>query len=290
MSIKITSLVWDNLPYGGGELLLALALADFSDDDGRSIFPSIPLLAKKTRLHERTVQRHLAEFRHAGWLILETPGGMIEGKKRATTYRINVDWIRRRGGKLPPVPDRGGIDDAEGRHPVRGGVASCTDRGGMGATLSVIGTTIEPSEENRHIADGQKCARGDVSWSSPDTPAGHRELIRKAFTLVQATYPAGMYGGNAWLIAERNFGRLIDDGLATAAELVEAATAYRDQQQAIGKIGTQYVRSPAKFYDPHEAHWRGPFPKPRTKAESKQDANIAAGLEWLSRSEAATDG
>ena len=120
----------------------------------------------------------------------------------------------------------------------------------------------------------------------PDRTAIGPDRIREAFELTRAIYPAGTYRGNAWLMAERNFGRLIDDGIATVAELVEAATAYRDQQQAMGNIGRQYVLSPVRFYDPREANWRGPFPMPRTKSETKQDANIDASLEWLRQQEA----
>lgn len=101
--------------------------------------------------------------------------------------------------------------------------------------------------------------------------------IREAFALVQARYPAGTYRESAWLNAERNFRRLIDAGHCTPLALVEAAAAYCAQQQAIHKIGTQYVLRPDNFFDPHKRHWRGPFPIPKSDAEQVVENNIVTG-------------
>ena len=56
MSIKIMSMIFDRYTNGGGEMLLALAIADHAHDDGTNIFPSVKSLANKTRQSERTVQ------------------------------------------------------------------------------------------------------------------------------------------------------------------------------------------------------------------------------------------
>ncbi|MBH1529907.1 hypothetical protein I5T99_12670 [Stenotrophomonas maltophilia] len=45
MSARVTGMVFDRYPNGGGEMLLALALADHAHDDGTHIFPSIARLA-----------------------------------------------------------------------------------------------------------------------------------------------------------------------------------------------------------------------------------------------------
>ena len=70
MSIKIMTQVWSRLNCGGGELLLALAIADIANDDGERIYPSVEKLAIKSRQGHRTVQRQLKEFRAKGWLIV----------------------------------------------------------------------------------------------------------------------------------------------------------------------------------------------------------------------------
>ena len=49
MSARMTGMVFDRYPGGGGEFALALALADNAHDDGTSIYPSVETLAKKSR-------------------------------------------------------------------------------------------------------------------------------------------------------------------------------------------------------------------------------------------------
>lgn len=48
MSVRIMSLVWENFPAGGSDLLTLLALADWSNDQGGSLHPSIKVVGKKT--------------------------------------------------------------------------------------------------------------------------------------------------------------------------------------------------------------------------------------------------
>lgn len=86
-------------------------------------------------------------------------------------------------------------------------------------------------------------------------------------TLVQHVYPAGTYGGQSWILAEREIGRLLEQG-DHAATLVRAATDYGAQQTAMGNAGTQFIRSPAKFYA--EGHWRGPFPMPVVRPNTRK--------------------
>jgi hypothetical protein len=77
MSIAVMTHVWNNSKQEGGALLLLLALADFSDDNGNS-FPSVDTLARKTRLSERHVQRLLRKLKkenEIGILTNEGPFG-----------------------------------------------------------------------------------------------------------------------------------------------------------------------------------------------------------------------
>lgn len=94
------SLVWSRLDVQGGELTLALSLADFANDSGESIWPSVATLQFKTRQGERTVRRQLARFREIGWLEIVKPGG---GAGSPTVYRINAEWIK--GANLAGLPD-----------------------------------------------------------------------------------------------------------------------------------------------------------------------------------------
>lgn len=287
--------VWERLDCGGQDLLLALALADFADDDGGNVFPSVETLAAKTRQSARTVQRQLSEFRRVTWLLVEVPESLAGGRGRSVRYRINPTWLKgdslswfadRKGDSILSCfeSEKGDNHDRKGCQPEQERVTNSTGKGDRAVSPDPSRTTIDPSIEPPERATQLSTAHTVERRSL--TPA----QVREAFELVQAAYPAGTYRGNAWIHAERNFGRLIDDGFASAAELVEAATAYRDQQQANGNVGTRYILSPANFYDPRQDHWRGPFPKPRSKAQVQQDANVEASQEWLRRGEAVADG
>jgi hypothetical protein len=103
MSIEDTTMVWARLDVTGGELLLALAIADFSNKHGEGIWPSVKTLGQMSRQGERTVRRQLAKFREVKWLEVVTEGGLAGGRGKTTQYRINPDWIK--GAELAGFPD-----------------------------------------------------------------------------------------------------------------------------------------------------------------------------------------
>ena len=57
MSIKVMTYVWDQSKQQGSNLLTLLAIADWARDDGARAYPTIKMLAQKTRLSERSIQR-----------------------------------------------------------------------------------------------------------------------------------------------------------------------------------------------------------------------------------------
>ncbi|MRG98843.1 hypothetical protein GIY21_00890 [Xanthomonas sontii] len=119
MANKVEGEVWDRYPAGGGELLLALAIADHAHDDGTHIFPGVERLARKTRQSERTVQYQLRKMEASGWLILvnDGKGGRSRGigmAGRPREYRINPAWMA--GEDLPPQGGEGGAPDGVEPH------------------------------------------------------------------------------------------------------------------------------------------------------------------------------
>lgn len=106
------SAVFARYPNGGGEMLLALALADHAADDGARIFPTIDQLALKTRQSRRTVQYQLREMEAAGWLVMVNRGN--GGRGVHTEYRIAPDWIN--GAEIAPIQpaQKGATDDIKG--------------------------------------------------------------------------------------------------------------------------------------------------------------------------------
>jgi len=91
--------VFDRYPAGGGEFVLALALADNAHDDGTHIFPSVPSMAAKSRQSERQVQRCLTAMLASGWLIKVRNAA---GRGRPAEYRINPAWLAGKGDILTP--------------------------------------------------------------------------------------------------------------------------------------------------------------------------------------------
>ncbi|WP_124617047.1 helix-turn-helix domain-containing protein, partial [Burkholderia sp. Bp9143] len=65
MAINAIRIVWQHFPRGGSEMLVMLALADWCNDDGKSLYPSMNAIAKKCRLSKaqarRIVRRFIAE-------------------------------------------------------------------------------------------------------------------------------------------------------------------------------------------------------------------------------------
>ena len=65
MSVTTMARVWATSSHSGTELLMLLAIADFSDDDGRA-YPAVATLAKKCRMTDRNARLILANLRDSG--------------------------------------------------------------------------------------------------------------------------------------------------------------------------------------------------------------------------------
>jgi len=96
MSIRVMSLVWDHAPVADTELTLLLAMADHAHDDGGSIFPSVPTLAKKIRKSVRQTQRLLHDL--AGMGLIERTGQLPDHRY---IYRIRLENL---GGDIAMSP------------------------------------------------------------------------------------------------------------------------------------------------------------------------------------------
>lgn len=134
MSIKIMSLVWENFPRGGSDMLAMLAMADWCNDQGGSLHPSIASVAKKIRLTEKQARVIVHRLIDEGWLaVIGNENGGNPGQSRL--YQLNVKKLA-----TPPVevtPPAKGTPPVEVRDPSRGGSFTPPAHGSL--------TTIEPS-------------------------------------------------------------------------------------------------------------------------------------------------
>lgn len=84
MSLKWMTKVWSDSPYSGTKLLIHLALADISHDDGR-FFASQSNLSRKGRCSIEYVRKVINEMIEDGQLMIVTKGN---SKGKATVYQL----------------------------------------------------------------------------------------------------------------------------------------------------------------------------------------------------------
>jgi hypothetical protein len=121
-----------------GPQIVALALADWANDDGTSIFPSLAHVAWKTGYSERQVRRFMREFEEAGALVL-----VAEARDhRPREYRMDVSVFSKKESFVP------------GGHSVLPpGGTSETDRADTAMSAE---PSVEPSSEiERACKDGE---------------------------------------------------------------------------------------------------------------------------------------
>lgn len=180
MSIRVQSVVWAHAPYKDGTLLVLLSLADWANDDGSRVFPTMAALAQKTRKSMRGTRRILRQLEEDG--VIRQIHRATGKPGLGTEYRIDVERLQ----KMTPIPDtkpqapetadRNGPDtppeDGEQRTECPGSTAdtSCTEGGqyGHGRRTSVTETA---DKSDRYIDNRQ----GNHQEIPPDVAADHAD-------------------------------------------------------------------------------------------------------------------
>lgn len=135
MSIRTMSKVWESSQHSGSNLLMLLAIADFSDDDGMA-FPAVEKLAKKCRMSKRNAQDRLRELSESGELtILKNQG---PPPKYPNLFKVNLDLL----GVKPTAP-------VQPASPVQSNV----DRGAAHRMAGVKPTAPKPSINHQQPPD-----------------------------------------------------------------------------------------------------------------------------------------
>ncbi len=141
MSIRVMTLVWDGFPAGGSDLLAMLALADWSDDNGRC-FPSMSSIAAKTRLSRSQAQRIVHGLIDSGFV--QVVGNELGGAPGTTRhYRIALSRLTGRTDATPTGRTGAtGSVHATGRTDAQDGSHGCAETGRIHATQTVIEPSI----------------------------------------------------------------------------------------------------------------------------------------------------
>jgi hypothetical protein len=159
MSVEVMSMVFKRYPAGGGERLLALALADHAHDDGSRIFPSVALLAQKTVQSDRTVQYQLRKMERMGWLIRVSDSS--GGRGNTTEYCINPEWIK--GANFAPFTPEKRVQSTTKR------VQSDAQKGAIAVAPEPSITIKEPSDARagaREAVQPEKANQGEIRWDT----------------------------------------------------------------------------------------------------------------------------
>jgi hypothetical protein len=161
VSVRLMAVVWDQFPGGGSQLLVLLKLADFANDAGGNIYPSIATLARYARSTERQVQRIMQGLIEDNWI--EVVAHASGGRGKAREYRLKLDRLcEPKKGDTDVTVSRGKGDvdvtvsypekgDASVTHSEQKGdirdtkrVTSRVVKGDMGVTPSVKNQQLEP--------------------------------------------------------------------------------------------------------------------------------------------------
>lgn len=96
MSIDAMSLVFwaDPEKVSSTEKLVLLAMADYGNNEGYGIWPSVKTLAIKSSLSERTVQAALKKLQESNLVTFVAEPVMVKGKCiRGNEYTLNIDLL-----------------------------------------------------------------------------------------------------------------------------------------------------------------------------------------------------
>lgn len=202
MSVRTMAAVWEKSQHSGTNLLMLLAIADFSDDDGRA-YPSVPTLARKCRMKERNARYILADLVDSNELSIQHG----KGPRGSNVYRIKL-------ASLGLQQSAGVQSFAGGQH---GSPTPCTTLPDTPAT-QCRQTIIEPSVnylsdfESFWSAYPKKKAKGDAqaAWKKLKPNADLIGAILEAIEVQKTSedwtkenskfipYPATWLNGRRW--------------------------------------------------------------------------------------------
>lgn len=200
MSIRVMTLVWDVFPGAGSDLLAMLALADWCNDDGGSLYPSVQSVAAKIRVSPSQARRILRKFEQDGYLaVVGNHAGGAPGTTR--NYRLNVARLleldaalRARLKAEAEAAEKAASDQNEstasthatprmdardGLHPCARGLAPMRETASTHASLSVSEPSVEPSG-NRQALTGPENNQAQPQPAAPATSAKAPAAPRKS--------------------------------------------------------------------------------------------------------------
>lgn len=261
MSIRVMTTVWDNFPGSGSELLVMLALADWCNDDGGSVHPSIATVAKKVRTSESQARRLIRGLIEKGWV--QVVGNEFGGAPGATRqYRVNVQKIAAAVREAETgCMDARGSADATPRMGARDGSHGCAETGSTGATQS---TTLSINDPPSSLG---------VPKPKPARKSAPKDSGNPQFDLAMSEYPKRA-GGDSRVDARKAWDARIKAG-RRPEDIIDGVKRYAAYTRARGKEHTEYVKRASTFFGPGE-HWLGDYEIPKDNQGGQQNGRNGA--------------
>ncbi|MDI1260244.1 helix-turn-helix domain-containing protein [Aquabacterium sp.] len=141
MSVRAMATIWESSLAPPSLKLTALALADWSNDDGGSLHPSMSAIAKKVGVSRCQAQRLVQLLKSDGLLsVVANAHGGAPGD--TPHYRLHLDRFSTWTGSTHATGSAGDTGSTDARRRV----APMHKRGSTHATLTTIEPSIEPPD------------------------------------------------------------------------------------------------------------------------------------------------
>jgi hypothetical protein len=113
MSVYVSSLVWKCEELSGpAELMVMLALADWADDKGSNIYPSMETLAQKSRQCKRNLRYILKDLEARGFISIEEN----RGRNKTNRYQVNMQRLQVLTAPENMQPEAENMQNRTGKH------------------------------------------------------------------------------------------------------------------------------------------------------------------------------
>ena len=251
------NMVFERYPNGGGEMLLALALADHSHDDGSNIYPSIAQLATKTRQSERAVQYQLRRMEESTWLELVNEGDGGRGRRRE--YRINRSWMK--GEEIAPIQKKG-ADSAPAER-----VQSTAEKGANGDGKGC--KAFAPTDNRKEPSENHQAVGFDEFWKA--YPKTKRKAAKPQCMAKWAT--KGLDAIGARVVAALEAAKRSDEWRKDRGQFIPAPLVWLNQErwEAFDETDT----APQAAAVDEGAQWRADQAERARIVEEQRQARIA---------------
>lgn len=264
---------------------LLVSLCDNADDCGRA-FPSIACLVEKTAQDRKTVIKGLERLEAAGFI--EDTGKRVGRTQQIKVYRVNIN-----------KPVFGTVSPREeGPKSTESGTVRTSENSTKNGTVTEgetvpffpVNSPVFPSNSTVFPRKESQKRYTEPSWN-PQEPSGNHihgasEVdARKNMIAIRSAYPRGS-GRIDWLTAEHHLRVRIHEG-QTWDSIAAAVRRYAAWCEATGKIGTQFVMAPTKFFSAPDEPWNQSWDLPASKGDARLAGNISAAEEFIRRTEVA---